>query len=86
MEDMLLVSSVAGCALGVVGRATVFVCVAVSVLGALSPTLCKRWRPNTEYWFDKVLVRANKFLGGAFSVLDWWVLRTPLRALKQVQP
>ena len=59
MEEMLAVSSAAGCAAGFVGLANVFACSGDSA-GALSPTLCKRWRPKTEYWFDKVLcVPAN---------------------------
>ena len=71
---MLAVSATTGCAVGFVGIPAVFTCAGVSAGGALSPTLCKRWRPKTEYWFDKVLVRANKFLAGAFSAFDWFVV------------
>ena len=84
IEEMLAVSSTAGCAVGFVGLANVFACSGDSA-GALSPTLCKRWRPKTEYWFDNVLVRASKFLGGVFSALDWLVVRMPLSVLMRVE-
>ncbi len=85
MEEMLAVSSTAGCALAPVFLAVALACMGVSAAGALSPTLCKRWRPKTEYWFDKVLVRASKFLGGVFSALDWLVVRMPLSVLMRVE-